>query len=135
MDVLPIPADMDFFSPDEEGVSKLEKPILSFAGRLDDPRKHLCFLFQSFAHIRKLGVDIRLHVTRSSTPELTALAGSHGRSDHFQCLGRLNRDELKNVYQFLALFIIPSEQEILTIVGIEALAYSVPIISTKCGGL
>ena len=105
MDVLPIPADMDFFSPDEEGVSKLEKPILSFAGRLDDPRKHLCFLFQSFAHIRKLGVDIRLHVTRSSTPELTALAGSHGRSDHFQCLGRLNRDELKNVYQFLALFI------------------------------
>ena len=56
------------------------------------------------------------------------------RSDHFQCLGRLNRDELKSVYQFLALFIIPYEQESLTIDGIEALAYGVPIISIKCGG-
>ena len=89
MDVLSIPVDMDFFSPDEEGVSWLKKPILGFAGRLDDPRKHLCFLFQSFAHIRKLGVDIRLHVTGSSTPELTAFAGSHGRSDQIRSLSML----------------------------------------------
>jgi glycosyltransferase involved in cell wall biosynthesis len=75
--------------------SKLEKPILGFSGRLGDPRKNPSLLFQTFAYIRKLGVDAKLNVTRSSTPELTALAGSHGISDHIKFLGRLSREELK----------------------------------------
>ena len=134
MDVLPIPTDMDFFCSDDEGALKLKTPILGFAGRLDDPRKNPNLLFQSFAYIRKLGVDAKLHVTGSSTPELTALVGSHGISDHIKFLGRLSRDELKGFYQSLALFIIPSEQEGLAIVGIEAMACGNPVISTKCGG-
>ena len=134
MDVLPIPTDMDFFSPNGEEISKLEKPILGFAGRLDDPRKNPNLLFQSFAHIRELGIDAKLHVTGSSTPKLLALAETHGLSDHIQFLGRLSRDELKGFYQSLALFLIPSDQEGLAIVGIEAMACGVPVISTKCGG-
>ena len=134
VDVLPIPTDMDFFCPNEEGASKLEKPILGFAGRLDDPRKNPNLLFQSFAHIRKLGVDARLHVTGSSTPELAALAKMHGISEHIEFLGRLSRNGLNKFYQSLALFIIPSEQEGLAIVGIEAMACGVPVVSTKCGG-
>ena len=134
MDVLPIPTDMDFFCPNDEGASKLEKPILGFAGRLDDPRKNPNLLFQSFTNIRKLGVDARLYVTGSSTPELAALAKMHGISEHIQFLGSLSRNGLKSFYQSLALFIIPSEQEGLAIVGIEAMACGVPVISTKCGG-
>jgi glycosyltransferase involved in cell wall biosynthesis len=134
MDVLPIPTDMDFFSPDGQGSSKLEKPIIGFAGRLDDPRKNPNLLFQSFAQICKLGIDASLHVTGSATPELLTLAEMHGISDHIQFLGRLSRDELKSFYQSLSLFLIPSEQEGLAIVGIEAMACGVPVVSTKCGG-
>jgi len=133
MDVLPIPTDMDFFSPNGLGASKLKKPIIGFAGRLDDPRKNPNLLFQSFAQIRKLGVDASLHVTGSSTTNLLALAEVHGISDHIHFLGRLSRDDLKGFYQSLSLFLIPSEQEGLTIVGIEAMACGVPVISTKCG--
>ena len=134
MDVLPIPTDMDFFSPLVGDTSKLEKPIIGFAGRLEDPRKNPNLLFQSFSHIRKLGVNASLHVTGSSTPKLLALAEAHGISKHIQFLGRLSQEKLKAFYQSLALFLIPSEQEGLAIVGIEAMACGVPVISTKCGG-
>ena len=134
MDVLPIPTDMDFFSPEEQGSSKLDKPLIGFAGRLDDPRKNPNLLFQSFAQIRELKVNASLHVTGSSTPKLLALAEAHGISDHIKFLGRLSHDQLKGFYQSIALFLIPSEQEGLAIVGIEAMACGVPVISTKCGG-
>ena len=134
LDILPIPTDMIFFSPDEQGSSKLEKPIIGFAGRLDDPRKQPNLLFKSFAQIRKCGINASLHVTGSATPELLTLAATHNISDHIQFLGRLSRDELKSFYQSLTLFLIPSEQEGLAIVGIEAMACGVPVISTKCGG-
>jgi glycosyltransferase involved in cell wall biosynthesis len=134
MDVLPIPTDMDYFTPDRRGSSKLVKPIIGFAGRLDDPRKQPDLLFKSFAQIRKRGINASLHVTGSATPKLLTLAVAHDISDHITFLGRLNRDELKNFYQSLALFLIPSEQEGLAIVGIEAMACGIPVISTKCGG-
>jgi glycosyltransferase involved in cell wall biosynthesis len=134
IDILPIPTAMDFFSPDGEGSSKLDKPIIGFAGRLDDPRKQPNLLFKSFAQIRKCGINASLHVTGSATPELLTLAATHNISDHIQFLGRLSRDELKSFYQSLTLFLIPSEQEGLAIVGIEAMACGVPVISTKCGG-
>ena len=134
MDVLPIPTDMNFFAPDGQGPSKLEKPIIGFAGRLDDPRKNPNLLFQSFAQMRQIGINASLHVTGSATSELLTLAEAHGISAHIKFLGRLSRDELRNFYCSLSIFLIPSEQEGLAIVGIEAMACGVPVISTKCGG-
>ena len=62
------------------------------------------------------------------------LAEIHGISEHVRFFGRLRFDELRDFYRSLSLFLIPSEQEGLAIVGVEAMACGVPVISTKCGG-
>ena len=46
----------------------------------------------------------------------------------------MNREGLRDFYQGLTVFIIPSYQEGLSIVGIEAMASGVPVVSTRCGG-
>ncbi|NQW00565.1 MAG: glycosyltransferase family 4 protein [Rhodospirillales bacterium] len=132
--VLPIPTDMDFYSPASGSAGKLEMPVIGFAGRLDDPRKNPELLFQSVAALRAQGSPVALHVTGEPSPRLRALADKYAITDHVRFLGRLDAQALRDFYRSLALFVIASDQEGLAIVGIEALACGVPVISTRCGG-
>lgn len=134
MSVLPIPTDMNFFTPDTGPRKKSQKPIIGFAGRLDDPRKNPDLLFRSLAAILARGHDVELHVTGDRSSMLGALLETYNVVNKVKFLGRLTKEELKDFYQSLTLFLIASHQEGLAIVGIEALACGVPVISTKCGG-
>ena len=49
-------------------------------------------------------------------------------------LGSCERTDLPKFYQSIDLFVLPSTQEGLAIVGLEAMACGKPVISTRCGG-
>ena len=49
-------------------------------------------------------------------------------------VGRLPTEDLAALYRSLDVFVIPSHQEGLGIVGLEAMASGVPVVSTQCGG-
>ncbi len=108
--------------------------MLGFAGRLDDPRKNAELLFQALARLVELGENVELRVTGHKTGNLGRLISTYKLERHITFVGQLNFNELRSFYQSLSLFIIPSHQEGLGIVGIEALACGVPVVSTKCGG-
>lgn len=129
--VLPIPTDIDFFHPPDAPPTS---PVMGFAGRLDDPRKNPSLLFEVLASVRSSGIDARLRVTGEKTSLLQRMAEDKGVGDQVEFSGVLNRDDLRAFYQGLRVLVIPSFQEGLAIVGIEAMACGVPVISTRCGG-
>lgn len=132
--VLPIPTDFDFFSPSAQEPANSEPWVLGFAGRLDDPRKNAELLFQTVARLVESGKKVELRVTGNITDRLQRLIDFYNIANHVKFLGHLDSLGLRSFYQSLSLFIIPSHQEGLGIVGIEALACGVPLVSTKCGG-
>ena len=129
--LLPIPTDMKYFTPPVKPASAI---TLGFAGRLTDPRKNASLLFQVIALVRKNGVDANLKITGETSPELNAEIKRQGLNKFVSFSGILNREGLRDFYQGLTVFIIPSYQEGLSIVGIEAMASGVPVVSTRCGG-
>lgn len=129
--LLSIPTDISFFVPSR----KLKKVArLGFAGRLNDPRKNSNLLFSVLAQVKKEGLNPELRLTGDSSPKLDDEIRSFSLSENVSFSGVLDRIGLRKFYQSLDLFLIPSFQEGLAIVGIEAMACGVPVISTKCGG-
>ena len=129
--VLNIPTDMDFFNPPKHHEPDWK---LGFAGRLSDPRKNALLLLDVVAKIHRSGKDVTLAVTGEATPELAAAITRRNLDGIVTFAGVLNRPDLRDFYQNLDVFVIPSFQEGHAIVGVEAMACGVPVVSTRCGG-
>jgi len=129
--VLPIPVDTEFFSPGHQSLGSI---AIGFAGRLDDPRKNPRLLFETLAILRSRGIDASLRVTGENSPSLDRMAREIGISDLVEFVGVLERNSLREFYRSLRVFIIPSFQEGLAIVGLESMACGIPVVSTRCGG-
>jgi glycosyltransferase involved in cell wall biosynthesis len=129
--LLAIPTDMDFFKPVD---TKKSGWRLGFAGRLADPRKNAPLLLDVIAKLFQLHSDVSLTVTGEPTPELRAEVLRRGLTDIVNFVGILDQTELRDFYQDLDVFVIPSFQEGHAIVGVEAMACGVPVVSTRCGG-
>ena len=129
--LLSIPTDISFFVPPKKAVKVAR---LGFAGRLSDPRKNPKLLFSVLAKVKQHGLDPELVLTGESSPDLSEEISRFKVSDCVFFMGVLDRVSLLKFYQSLDLFLIPSFQEGLAIVGIEAMACGVPVISTRCGG-
>ncbi len=104
-------------------------------GRLQDPRKNLPLLLQAFHEVSKQRSDIFLRLvggTDKQTLEkwLTRLK----LRDRVIDMGKVSDTELKRQYLQAAVFVLPSRQEGLGIVVLEAMAAGVPVVSTRCGG-
>ena len=128
---LNIPTDMDFFCPPKTHIPGWR---LGFAGRLSDPRKNAALLLDVVAKIRQSGKSVSLAVTGETTPELNAEIAQRELEGNVTFLGILDRSGLRDFYQNLDVFVIPSFQEGHAIVGVEAMACGVPVVSTRCGG-
>lgn len=109
-------------------------PVIGFAGRLSDPRKNVPLLFEAFRHARRALPGLRLRVVGDLTPELAAAQGGGDLLDAVEFLPPLLPSEMPGFYDELDAFVISSHQEGLAIVGLEAMARGLPVISTRCGG-
>ena len=108
---------------------------IGFCGRLADPRKNLPLLLEAFALLRAGRPWLRLALAGAAPDAaLAAQAERLGIAGAIEWRGRLSRAELLAFYRALELFVIPSQQEGLGIVGLEAMASGRPVVSTRCGG-
>lgn len=119
VEVRPVPVDTDLFTPPGEAV---ERSGLLFVGRPHDPRKgfsRLTALLDASAPARTAGVS----VVSSVDP---------GAGAGVRWLGRVA--DLPAVYQGAELLVLPSRQEGLGIVALEAMACATPVVAYRCGG-
>ena len=130
--VLTIPTDTRRFTPP---VAEPPVGVVGFAGRLGDPRKNLRLLIEAVAHARAQGCSLQLNLAGSDPPpEVVRHIHSQNMESAVRFYGKLDPGSLPDFYRSLDVFAIPSAQEGFGIVGIEALAAGVPIVTTRCGG-
>jgi glycosyltransferase involved in cell wall biosynthesis len=120
--VLPIPVDLDAFTPatEEEWRRTLDEPVLVFVGRADDPRKNVRLLLDALESLPNIRVLLVGSAPRSELPERVEATGV-----------------VPSVAPHLrraTLLVLPSLQEGFGIAAAEALAAGLPVVTTPCGG-
>jgi len=132
VDWLPIPVDLAAFSPP---VHQAPAGIVGLAGRLGDPRKRLPLLVQAVAELSRRGVPVRLRLAGEVPGYLPALVERLGLTASVDLLGFVADSKLPDFYRSLDVFALPSSQEGLGIVGVEAMACGVPVVTAArdCG--
>lgn len=129
IDVLPFPIDTNEYVP---GGPNNENEIL-FVGRINAQRKNTALLLNAFAQILKEIPEAELTVVgEKPDQELQTLITDLGIKSAVNIEGRV--PDVVPYYQRAAVFALPSNQEGLGIVGLEAQSCGTPVVSTRCGG-
>jgi glycosyltransferase involved in cell wall biosynthesis len=124
--VIPIPVDVDSFVPedDERWLARLERPVIAFVGRADDPRKNVELLLEALPAI--------LAAIPSATVRLIGQPPERPVPLGVEVVGVV--DSVATVLRESSLLVLPSRQEGFGIVAAEALACGVPVVTTPSGG-
>lgn len=111
-------------------------PLLLFVGRLN-PIKGPDLLLEAFLGLGEEFGDYHLLLVgpdEGLRPELERLATRSGRGDRVHFLGYLGGEERSRAYHAAALLVIPSRQEAMSIVAVEAGICATPVLLTdQCG--
>lgn len=128
--------DAKTFCPAEERELALD-PYLLCVGRLDDPRKNIGLLLESYALISEV-LRSRLRLLLAGQARPTNLfwrrAETLGLQDRIEFIHRPPLDDLVALYQRASMFALPSDEEGLGIALLEAMACGIPVVSTRSGG-
>jgi len=106
-------------------------------GRLSDPRKNIGLLLEAYA---LLPASLRqrhalvLAGADAPPPEFWERASQLGLEERVRFTHRPERAALIELYQAAAVFALPSDEEGLGVVVLEAMACGVPAVCTRCGG-
>jgi glycosyltransferase involved in cell wall biosynthesis len=116
--------------------TKIENKIILAVGRFSDPRKNIGMLIRVFGLLQKKTPELKLYVAGSKPTKKELI-----KFEKYECLkkiiftGQINDFELAKLYKTASLSLITSHQEGFGIVGVDSLAFGVPVISTDCGGI
>ncbi len=128
-EVWPFPVDTVKFSPGSEQ-ARLSSPNFLFVGRANDPRKRIDLFLSAAAGLRNAHpeLDFSLTIVSSVPPD--------SKEAYFrtEVLSHVSEEQLIALYRRSTALILTSEQEGLGIAAMEAMACSLPVISTRCGG-
>jgi glycosyltransferase involved in cell wall biosynthesis len=130
--VLPCLIDTELLFP--PAVPYKGKNVL-FVARYNDERKNTTMLIRAFARLLEHIPDARLLLV-GDEPDIRLLdfISKVGIRDAVEFKGPVSNSQVINYYHHAAVFAIPSWQEGLGIVGLEAMACGLPVVSTRCGG-
>lgn len=113
-----------------------QPPIISVVGRLSAEKGH-AFLIEALDLLDKKYPDFewicKVFGDGTNRQELERLVETKGLVEKVQFFGHTN--EIDQVYRDTDLIVIPSENEALSYVGIEAMSYGIPIVGTAVGGI
>ena len=129
--------DTKLFSPSAPADRNRETPayILCVA-RLFDARKNVMMLLRAYASLlteRRDIPELRL-VGEPLSPQAQRTLESLGIAHKVRCQGPTHGEALAALYRDAMFFVLPSDEEGLGIVILEAMASGIPVISTACGG-
>jgi len=135
IEVVPYPIDTEQFSPDGPEKPDDDRPTILFVGRFNDPRKNTTMLLEAVDRVREEIPDVRLLLIGDEPDEsLRARIDELDFGDTVEWIDYVGNSDLPSYYRGADVFAIPSRQEGLAIVGLEAMACGTPVVSTKCGG-
>lgn len=106
-------------------------------GRLSDPRKNIGLLLEAYA---RLPAALRqrhalvLAGADAPPPAFWERASELGLKERVRFIHRPEREALVALYQAASLFALPSDEEGLGVVVLEAMACGVPAVCTRSGG-
>lgn len=111
-------------------------PYVLCVGRLDDPRKNVGLLIEAFFRCSVFvpSAELILAGAAGPPPAFWQRAESLGIASRIHYIKRPERDELVRLYQEAAAFALPSDEEGLGVVVLEAMACGKPVVATRCGG-
>lgn len=135
LDVVPWPLDLDEVTERPWRADAAGQRI-GFFGRYSDPRKRTDLLLRAFAAVRRARPSPVTLVLAGDTPTLAIRREVEGLglAGAVELHEQVSRPALLELYAGLDLFVVPSEQEGLCIVGLEAMGSGRPVLSTRCGG-
>ncbi|MCL6598869.1 MAG: glycosyltransferase family 4 protein [Alicyclobacillus macrosporangiidus] len=115
-----------------------DKLRLLFVGRLV-PGKGVESLLRAVAILRRRGLSVQLDVvgrgSRAYTQHLQRMAQRLGIAHRVRWLGFRRPSAVPQMYLSHDVVVVPSRQESFGLVALEAMAWGVPLVSTRSGGL
>lgn len=132
VEVLPDGIDLDRFTPGDSH----REPLLLFVGSLIK-RKGADILLRAFAELRVAHPEVRLAIVGDG-PERVSLerqAADLGLTDRVDFVGPQSQKQIASWMQRARLFVLPSREEALGIVLLEALASATPCVASCVGGV
>ena len=126
--------DAKFWCPDSAPEAERDLRLFVAAGRLV-PVKGFDILLTAMA--REEAGNTRLVIAGDGPDEadLRARIASHGLTERVRLAGRLDRNEMRNLFRRAGWFVLSSRREGLPLVILEAMATGLPLVATKVGGV
>jgi len=133
--VVPYPIDTSRFTPGEEETHTKSNPTVLFVGRFNAARKNTPLLLRAFSRVRREVPKAQLQLIGDEpSDQLRELSTKLGINNAVEFINFVPNEQLPEYYRKSNVFVIPSQQEGLGIVGLEAMACGTPVVATQCGG-